>query len=795
MKVFSILEQVPKLFQALWFFLYCKLLGRIFTHPLCGQSPWLRGFRGVLEVPFLAVPTILSLSLLLSVVPKVSYAIENNQESALEKKRAVLDRLKKLSLKELSEVRFYNPEATSAARKTQKLLETASALFVISQEDIRRAGITSIPEALRLVPGVQVARVYANRWAISARGLNGLASSKLLVMIDGRTVYDTKDAAVQWDVQGLLIEDIDRIEVIRGPGASLWGANAVNGIINIITKKAEKTQGNLVTTLLGTGEEQAVVGLRHGGSMKNGHYRVYGKFYKHDNFVDGGGQDQQDNWLIRRGGFRSDWNLTKRDSLTVQGDIYNGFTKQTLFLPLDVPRIDNHYTYVNGFNLLARWQRVFTNGDMILQSYYDWIERDQTAFLNQKRGTYDLDFQHRWRRNDWQEFIWGLGFRYVHDDFDLHSAIVTFDPTKRQDRTLSGFVQAEFVLLSKSSPSPLFQRGERPSGSLSQGKETPSFPLFQREKRPSGSLLQREENQSFPLLQRGETQSTPLSQRGAGGDLLRLTLGSKFEHNEYMGFEYQPTARLLWTPHDKHSAWAAVSRAVRTPSRYDEDSENHVRLGDLRFVVSGNRDFQSEVLTSYELGYRLTPSDHFLLDTALFYNEYEKLRTNEQIGFEPFPLPPTLRARWDNQMTGEVYGLEMAAHWQVSKDWRVIATYNYTDVQLHMLPTSRSVVGETEEGDTPHHQATLRSLLSLPHHLEFDTALYYVDNVPNQNTAHYTRFDVRLGWKARSNLDLSLGARNLFDNQHPEFGIGLSGNVELPDEVRRAFYLQLDYRF
>ncbi len=747
MKVFSILEQVPKLFQALWFFL-------------------------------------LSLSLLLSAVPKVSYAIENNNESALEKKRAVLDRLKKLSLKELSEVQFYNPEATSAARKTQKLLETASALFVISQEDIRRAGITSIPEALRLVPGVQVARVYANRWAISARGLNGLASSKLLVMIDGRTVYNTKDAAVQWDVQGLLIEDIDRIEVIRGPGASLWGANAVNGIINIITKKAEKTQGNLVTTFLGTGEEQAVVGVRHGGSMKNGHYRVYGKFYKHDNFVDAQGQDQQDNWLIRRGGFRSDWNLTKRDSLTVQGDIYNGFTKQTLFLPLDVPRIDNHYTYVNGFNLLARWQRDFTNGDMILQSYYDWIERDQTAFLNEKRGTYDLDFQHRWRRNDWQEFIWGLGFRYVHDDFDLHSSIVTFDPTKRQDRTLSGFVQAEFVLLSKYPPFPLLPRGERPSGRLSQ-----------REKRPSGSLSQRKETPSFPLLQREETQSTPLSQRKAGGDLLRLTLGSKFEHNEYMGFEYQPTARLLWTPHDKHSAWAAVSRAVRTPSRYDEDSENHVRLGDFRFVVSGNRDFQSEVLTSYELGYRLTPSDHFLLDTALFYDEYEKLRTNEQIGFEPLPPPPTLRARWDNQMTGEVYGLEMAAHWQVSKDWRVIATYNYTDVQLHLQPTSRSVVGETEEGDTPHHQATLRSLLSLPHHLEFDTALYYVDNVPNQNTPHYTRFDVRLGWKPRPNLDLSLGARNLFDNQHPEFGIGLSGNVELPDEIRRAFYLQLDYRF
>jgi len=643
-------------------------------------------------------------------------------ETSIEAKKRLLQNLKKLSLKDLGQVQFYNPEATSAARKTQKLLDTPAALFVISQEDIRRAGITNIAEALRLAPGVQVAHINANTWAISARGLNGLASSKLLVMIDGRTVYTPISARVSWQLQDLLIEDIERIEIIRGPGASLWGANALNGIINIITKAPQQTQDDLVTTYLGTGEEQAILGVRHGGKMKNGHYRVYGKVYKHDNFVVR--LDQQNNWLMKRGGFRADINLTGRDNLTVQGDIYDGFNKQNLFFSGNEPPITNSHSFVSGLNLLTRWKRKLTNGDFILQSYYDWVESDQTMLYKEQVGTYDLDFQHRWQTNDRQEFLWGLGFRYVHDDFEKHStSFVSFAPKKREYKTFSGFVQAEFIL------------------------------------QPA---------------------------------VWKFILGSKFEHNDYVGFEYQPSTRLLWTPHDKQSFWAAVSRAVRTPSRYDEDSEVRVQMGDFGMNALGNRDFQSEVLIAYELGYRLTPSHNFFLDLSLFYNDYEKLRTIEPIGFQP---PSTLLTTYGNQMTGEVYGLEMAAQWQVSNDWRLMATYTYTDVQLHLLPTSQSVIGEVEEGDTPHHQATLRSVLDLPQNMEFDTALYYVDNVPNQHTPNYTRFDVRLGWQAQKDFNFSLGARNLFDSQHPEFGIGLEGNVQIPDEVRRAFYMQMNYRF
>ncbi len=457
----------------------------------------------------------------------------------VDQKRATLERLKKLNLKELAQIQFYNPEAISAARKNQKLLETPAALFVITQEDIRRAGITSIPEALRLAPGVQVARLYGGRWAISTRGLNGFISSKLLVMIDGRTVYTTRNATVHWDTQDLLIENIKHIEVIRGPGASLWGANAVNGIINIITKTAQKTQGTLVTTHWGIGEERNIVGIRHGGKTEKAHYRVYAKLYEHDSFVDALSHDQQDNGVMKRGGFRSDMNLNPNDQLTIQGDIHDGFTKRFFFYPLEPPSIVNHHTYINGFNLLARWQRKLTQGDMTLQSYYNLTKRDQTLIVKETRGTYDLDFQHRWQPNTQQEYIWGLGFRYIYDEFENYSAIIAFDPQCHQEKIFSAFGQAEFILQPRR---------------------------------------------------------------------WKLILGSKFEHNERTGFEYQPSSRVLWTPDQQHSVWAALSRAVRTPSRYDRDFEAHVRLSpDLRVKALGNPHFQSEILKAYELGYRFTP--------------------------------------------------------------------------------------------------------------------------------------------------------------------------------------------
>ena len=662
--------------------------------------------------------------LLLFAVATNSFAAVKGNNYTHQHKKATIGELKKLSLEELSNVEIFNPEASSAARKVQKLTDTAAALFVITQEDIRRSGFTSIPEVLRIVPGVQVARINANKWAISARGFNGLFASKLLVMIDGRTVYTPLRSEVFWDVQDLLIEDVERIEVIRGPGASLWGANAVNGIINIITKMAKDTQDNLLTTYAGDGEERAIVGVRHGGTLgHNGHYRIYGKFYDHDNFENDHGEDQQDFWQMKRGGFRADWEASEGNNFTLQGDVYDGFINQR-FVPLGANMPITDQTELNGFNVLGRWQHNLVNGDIRLQAYYDHTERQELAF-GEKRSTFDIDFQHRWKRNNKQEFIWGLGYRYTQDDMK-NSAIWNYDPQKRQDDLFSAFVQSEF----KISLNP-----------LTQGQE----------------------------------------------NTLRLMLGSKFEHNDYTGFEYQPNIRLLWIPNDRHSIWGAISRAVRTPSRTDVDVTFQLPIQNQHLVGLANKNFQSETLLAYELGYRLKLNSNFLLDTTIFSHYYKKLRLIE-INF----TPTKIFLKNTNKMSGKISGLEMVASWQIFDTWKLIATYSYLDLDLQ-YPNSINFFGE--DGNNPYNQANLRSLLTLPHNIELDTALYYVDKVPNQKAASYTRFDVRFGWKPRKDLELSLGARNLFDIQHREFGDSVSSNVIIADEVRRAFYLQMKYQF
>jgi iron complex outermembrane receptor protein len=224
-----------------------------------------------------------------------------------------------ISLEELMDI-----EVTSVSKKEQQLSRAAAAIYVITQEDIRRSGASSIPEALRMVPGVQVARVNANWWAISARGFNGLAANKLLVLVDGRSVYSPVFSGVYWEVQDTLLEDIDRIEVIRGPGATMWGANAVNGVINIITKAAGQTQGGLVT-VGGGNEERGFGGLRYGGPLgPNAHYRGHAKYFQRNHSFQEAGQGGVNDWGLLRGGFRMDMNLSPRDSLTLQGDVYHG---------------------------------------------------------------------------------------------------------------------------------------------------------------------------------------------------------------------------------------------------------------------------------------------------------------------------------------------------------------------------------------------------------------------------------------------------------------------------------------
>jgi iron complex outermembrane receptor protein len=398
-----------------------------------------------------------------------------------------------------------NVEVISVAKKAKSLNDSPAAIFVISQDDIRRIGATSIPEALRLAPGLDVARIDSNKWAVSARGFNGRFANKLLVLIDGRSVYTRAFAGVYWENQDVMLEDVERIEVIRGPGATLWGANAVYGVINIITKHSADTQGGLLVAGVGT-EEQGFGAFRYGGKLSSDTTaRAYIKGFNRDENTHKLGGDAGDDWNKVQGGFRMDSQLTTNDTLTLQGDVYHSSINQyTTFAQVTAPYRNSFNEKIDAFggNLLMRQHHTFSStSDYSLQVFYDFYERDEVAVL-ESRHTLDVDFQHRFALLNWNDVVWGIAYRYSHDDVYSKEFLVTNTPS-RNDQLVSAFVQDEITLVD---------------------------------------------------------------------NYLWLTVGSKFEHNDYSGFEVQPTARLMWAPHQQHRLWAAVSRAVRTPSRVEQDT-------------------------------------------------------------------------------------------------------------------------------------------------------------------------------------------------------------------------------
>jgi iron complex outermembrane recepter protein len=640
------------------------------------------------------------------------------------------------NLADMSIEELMNESVTSVSKKETKFAQSAAAIFVINQEDIRRSGLTSIPELLRMVPGINVARIDANKWAVSARGFNGRWSGKMQVLIDGRSVYTPFFSGVYWDVQDLILEDVDRIEVIRGPGATLWGSNAVNGVINIITKRAEDTQGSLVSVVSG-GEDRGIGSARYGGKLGHGgHYRVYAKYFNRDNLVDSSGRQASDGWDQLHGGFRTDWKLSDKDSLTVQGDIYTGDvgTQAERMVSLAPPRIANYAdeTGLSGGNVLARWSHAFSpRSDIAVQTYYDGSTRSGSV-LPEYRTVLDFDFQHHLALGKRHDVVWGLGIRDS-DDRTVGSLGVSFQPAN-YDLTL--------------------------------------FNLFAQDQ--------------IALVQ----------------DRLHLTLGTKLEDNSFTGTEVQPNGRLLWTPNDRHSVWAAVSRAVRLPSRADTGLRVNIAAfpgkgGSLNVLsLFGNPDFRSEGLVAHELGYRIQPSKRLFVDAATFYNRYDRLSTVEPAVpfFETNPSPPHLviPLRFDNKMRGKSYGTEVAANFNVTSRWKLSSSYTWLKIQLNPDSSSKDSTARGGEGDSPSHQWVVRSQLTLPRNLEFDTTWYFVSKLTNQNVPAYNRADARLGWRLTEGLDFSLGIQNGLDPRHAEFG---SGEGIIASQAKRTAYGRFTWRF
>jgi len=673
---------------------------------------------------------VVMVALVLLMVGAVCSAVASDTEPPLP------DDLTQLSLEDLMDI-----EITSVAKKAQKLSEAAAAVFVVTQEDIRRTGATSIPEALRMVPGLQVARIDANKWAITARGYNGRFSNKLLVLMDGRSVYTPLFSGVYWDMKDTLIEDIDRIEVIRGPGAALWGANAVNGVINIITKSANDTQGGLVVAGAGS-EERGLGAFRYGGKLGRDAYgRIYAKYFNRDDAVFTSGKDASDEWDVSRAGFRMDWQGSGPDALTLQGDLYDGETGETIITksldPSEPPTFDEDND-ISGANLLGRWKHTISDtSETALQVYYDRTER-KSVILDQVHDTLDMDFQHQFTLGRRHEIMWGLGYRFISDDI-TNTFYGSWDPDSRDDDLFSGFVQDDITLIR---------------------------------------------------------------------DRLQLTLGSKFEHNDYTGSEIQPNGRLMWTPHEGHSIWGAISRAVRTPSRTEHDGRINMMVlppgsslplfpGHVVVGVVGDGDYDSEELLAYELGYRVQPTDQLSVDIATFYNDYSHLRTLEPGGpfleISPSPAHLVFLSSADNEMEGETYGIEVAADWRASDWWRIQASYTYLQIQLELDRDSGDTISESAEGESPHHQLSLRSSMDIVRDLALDLWVRYVDDLPSQDVDSYFTLDVRLGWKLYGNVELSVVGQNLLDDQHPEYKPEIIDTI--PTEVERGVYGKVTWQF
>ncbi len=629
-------------------------------------------------------------------------------------------------LTSLSIEQLMNIDITTVSKKKQKLFKSASAIFVITEEDIRRSGLTSIPEILRIVPGLQVARMSSNTWAISARGFNKRFANKLLVMIDGRTVYTSLFSGVYWDVQDLLLENVEHIEVVRGPGGSIWGANAVNGVINIITKNADDTQGILVTAGAGN-EDKGIVGARYGGTIgENAHYRFYTKYFNRDDFVTPSEDRADDEWDFLRGGFRLDWQAADEDLLTVQGDIYNGDSDQTAIFSTFPTTTIRDTAEVAGGNMLARWKHTYSDtSDMTIQLYYDRTERD-SAVLEQYHDTIDFEFFHQFALGERQKLTWGLGYRFIGDHLDnVSGSTSTLDTEVRSSHIFSTFVQDEITLVP---------------------------------------------------------------------DRLTLTLGTKLEQNSYTGLEHQPSGRLVWTPYDNHAVWAAVSRAVRTPSRFENDGKITIDpTSAISNTLLGDRDFDSENLLAYEIGYRGFLSEDFSFDIAAFYNVYEELETNQtrSTSVSGFPVVVSNSIFIDNEMDGETYGVEAFVNYQPTDWWRVSAGYSYLQIQVDQNSSGNDSSAEVEEDDSPHHQFQARSFINLPYGLEFDTSIFYVDNLPRQYVSSYVRLDTRVGWHVNDNLDVSIGLQNLLDPEHEEFH---TDNGAVATEVERSIFGQITWR-
>ena len=619
--------------------------------------------------------------------------------------------LTSLSLEQLMDI-----EITSVARKPQKLAETPAAAFIITQEDIRRSGAMTIMHAIRMAPGVQVAQIDGNKWAVTARGANGRFANKLLVLMDGRTIYSPFFSGVLWESQDIPLEYIDRIEVIRGPGASVWGANAVNGIINIITQSAEDTQGATVVAGGGT-HERAFGSAGYGGQLgESTHYRLFVKASDRGSFDEYSASDGNNDWQHKKAGFRLDGRLSESDEWSCRGSVHKGETGQSYTAPIfELPFQRKLYSdsEMEGGYLMGLWTHQFAKGsESALQLHYTHEKYDDLS-ADVREDTVDLDFQHRFSFGERQEITWGAAYRFTRLEAD-GGVRISFTKNSQHDDLFSAFFQDEIELVK---------------------------------------------------------------------DSVLLTIGSKFEHNDYTGTEIQPSARLLWEINDIHTLWGSVSRAVRTPA-WAETTTYY--LGAVMppdptlppeytfptgIYTLGIDKYDSEDVWAYEVGFRTRPDDWVSFDLAVFYNDYKNLGslTYGWMSFGTDPVPHNqIIGLYANDMKGHSYGFEAAADFLPNDWWKLRFAYNWLKISLDLDDSFGPEAADFRES-SPEHQVSLLSMMKLNENLELDTWFRYVDRLEAHDVPSYVTLDARIAWTPVEGLEFTVVGQNLLEDGHTEY--------------------------
>lgn len=618
--------------------------------------------------------------------------------------------LKQLSLEQLSQI-----DVTTPAKTPQSVFQSPTAIYVITSDAIRRAGATSIPEALRLAPGVEVARIDSVKWSIGIRGFGTRLNRSVLVLMDGRTVYTPLFDGTYWEVQNTNMDDIDRIEVIRGPGATIWGPNAVDGVINIITKDSKDTQGVLASA--GGGNEELGFGnVRYGGGNDaDFHYRVYGMAFTrspehhsdHDNF---------DAWRNVQAGFRMDWNEPTGDAFTLQGDAYDelaGERVQATSYAAPYQQNVNGYEYLSGGNILGRWKRSMGDGnDVQVQMFYDRTTRGEPN-LGEIRNTFDVDYVQRHRLGARNEVTWGLGVRSsLAHEIEVVSGL-SFSPPFRNDMLYSGYLQDDLTLVEK------FLTLELGSKLLKT-----NYTGF--EAQPSARLLW-----------------TPTANQ---------SVWAAFTH-------------AVRTPSDSEEDFYLLGNTGLT-------------VNGLPFLArfNANNDFRPEQMNGYELGYRRLMGTKFYIDLAGFYNHYHDLFDEEFAGpifLEDSSEPPhyLLPARFGNGLMGYTKGVEVAPQWSPAKFWRLTGSYSFLHMNIGRAPGSGDVGSFPQiNGSSPQHQVTLQSDFDLSKTVQLDLGYRYVSGLPYFNISGYSTGNARLAWRFTPRIEISMVGENLLQPYHFEYG-------------------------